>query len=118
MTVRALDPVTGDIITNGHQFISGIDEVKQTVGTRMRLFVGEYFRDVNEGTPWFQTILGKSGTLTAKNAAIKNRILNTPNVIQLTSFTATLNPDNRTYYVSVGILTTYGQLDFTTNGNI
>ena len=53
MTVRKLDE-NGDIVTSGVQFITERDEIAQTVKTRLRLFLGEYFRDTTDGTPWFE----------------------------------------------------------------
>lgn len=110
MTVRRLDPVTGDIVTSGQQFLTGIEEIAQTIETRLGLFLGEYFRDITEGTPWHQTILGKEGSLHSKEAAIRNRIVRTPGVVRITRFNADFNPDTRAYSVSVEAMTTYGEL--------
>lgn len=110
MTVRRIDPVTGGIATSGQHFISGIDEIAQTIRTRLELHLGEYFRDITEGTPWFQTILGKEGSLQAKEAAIRNRIIRTPGVVQITYFNADYTPENRTYRVTVEAMTIYGEM--------
>lgn len=113
MTVRLLDPDTGDIVTSGTQFTTGAEEVAQTVKTRLRLFLGEYFRDITDGTPWWESILGKEGSLTSKEAAIKNRIIRTDGVIQLTSFSTDFDIDTRVYSVNAGILTQYGETELT-----
>ena len=113
MTVRALDPETGDIVTSGEQFIDGAAEIGQTVKTRLRLFLGEYFRDVTDGTPWWESILGKEGTLSSKEAIIKNRIVRTDGVIQLLSFETDFDISTRVYTVSAGILTQYGETSIT-----
>lgn len=107
MTVRLLQ-ADGDITTSGQQFISGIEEVAQTVKTRLRLFLAEYFRDVTDGTPWFEQILGKEGSLASKEAAIKNRIVRTEGVKQLVSFSTDFEIGTRTYTVQAGILTEFG----------
>lgn len=117
MTVRVLDPVTGDIVTSGVQFTSGVDEVAQTVKTRLHLFYGEYFRDITDGTPWWEVILGKGGSLSSKEAAIKNRIVRTEGVVRLTSFSTTFDINTRVYTINAGILTVYGETELTvTNG--
>lgn len=117
MTVRLIDPDTGDIVTSGRQFTSGVEEIAQTVSTRLRLFLGEYFRDITDGTPWWESILGKNGTLSSKEAAIKNRIVRSPGVVRLTSFSTDFNIDTRQYTVTAGILTTFGETELTvTNG--
>lgn len=107
MTVRLLD-ANGDISTSGRQFTDEINEVTQTVTTRLRLFLGEYFRDVTDGTPWFEQILGKGSSLEGKEAAIKNRIIRTDGVTRLISFSTDFDIGTRTYTVNAGILTPYG----------
>ena len=113
MTVRLIDPDTGDIVTSGDQFIDGVEEIAQTVKTRLRLFLGEYFRDVTDGTPWWESILGKDGTLSSKEAIIKSRILRTDGVVRLVSFSTDFDINTRVYTVNAGILTTFGITELT-----
>jgi len=115
MTVRKLDE-NGDIVTQGTQFLTGIEEIEQTIRTRLRLFLGEYFRDMSDGTPWFEQILGKGTSMSAREAALRNRILRTPGVVRLTSFITDFNVDTRKYTVTAGALTTFGLLTVTENG--
>ena len=112
MTVRLLD-ADGDISTSGQQFATGREEIAQTVQTRLRLFLGEYFRDVTDGTPWWESILGKEGTLSSKEAIIKSRIIRTEGVEQLIEFSTDFDINTRAYSVSAGILTPYGETYFT-----
>jgi hypothetical protein len=114
MTVRAIDPVTGDIVTSGVQFITGRDEIAQTITTRLRLFSGEYFRDTRDGTPWFQVILEKSSTLTQKDAAIKRRIAETEGVINLLSYSTDFDINQRNYTVQCEVETQYGSVNVST----
>jgi hypothetical protein len=111
MTVRNIDKQTGDIVTSGIHFISGQEEIAQTITTRLRLFLGEYFRDVTDGTPWFQQILTKRGNLSAADSAIKLRIARTDGVVSLTSFNTDYDIDTRVYSVSAGVLTTFGEIN-------
>lgn len=117
MTVRKLDD-SGDIVTSGVQFITERDEIAQTVQTRLRLFLGEYFRDITEGTPWFDDggILGKGITNSQREAILRNRIIGTPGVIRLTSFSTSFDLATRVYSVTAGILTKYGVTELTVNG--
>lgn len=112
MTVRLLDE-SGDIVTSGTQFTSGAIEVAQTVKTRLRLYLGENFRNIQDGTPWWESILGKEGTLSSKEAVIKNRIIRTDGVVRIVSFTTEFNINTRAYSVKVGILTQYGETELT-----
>jgi len=117
MTVRIIDSETGDIVTSGRQFTGGVEEVAQTVKTRLRLYLGEYFRDINDGTPWWESILGKEGTLSSKEAAIKNRIVRTDGVVRLVSFSTDFDINTRVYTVNAGILTKFGVTELiVTNG--
>ena len=115
MTVRKLDE-NGDIVTQGSMFLTGREEIEQTIKTRLRLFLGEYFRDITDGTPWFEQILGKGTTLSAREAALRNRIVRTPGVVRLTSFSTNFDLNTRTYSVTAGALTTYGLITVTENG--
>lgn len=109
MTVRLLDE-NGDIVTSGTQFTSGVDEIAQTIKTRLALFYGENFRNVTEGTPWYESILGKGGSLASKEAALKSRILGTTDVIELLAFSTDFDSTTRSYSVSVTVYTTYGNV--------
>lgn len=115
MTVRALDE-NGDIVTRGTQFISGRDEIAQTIKTRLALFLGEYFRNIQEGTPWYEQILGKFVSLDTVEAVLRARIANTPGVIRLTSFRTDFDLDARKYSLTAGVLTQYGDLEVNYSG--
>lgn len=116
MTVRRIDPATGGIATSGQQFISGVDEIAQTIETRLRLFLGEYFRDTTEGTAWFQQVFAKNGTTSSKESVIRTRIAQTDGVIQLTSFETDFDVITRTYTVTAAVLTIYGEATINVTG--
>ncbi len=115
MTVRRLDE-NGDIVTQGRQFTGGVEEIEQTIRTRLRLFLGEYFRDITDGTPWFEQILGKGASMSARESALRNRIARSPGVIRLTSFSTDFDINTRKYSVTAGALTQYGLITVTENG--
>lgn len=117
MTVRALDE-SGDIVTRERGFISGREEIAQTIQTRLRLFLGEYFRDVRDGTPWFEQVLGKFASLTTVEAVLRSRIVNTPGVLRLTYFRTSFDLGNRVYGVSAGAMTKEGDVEIEFNGKI
>lgn len=108
MTVRLIDPETGDIVTRGVQFTTGQTEIAQTIATRLKLFKGEYFRDITDGTPWFQSILGKGGTFAQRDAYIKNRVIQTEGVAQLVQYDADFDQNSRAYPINMQVLTDYG----------
>lgn len=119
MTVRRIDPVTGDIATSGQQFIKpSAEAIAQRIRTRLNLFVGEYFRDITDGTPWFQVVMSKSTTLTQKESVLRTRIAQTNDVLQLIKFTTDFDIQTRRYNVSCIVLTEYGQIDVQTTGGV
>lgn len=79
--------------------------VAQNVSTRLQLWRGEWFLDLNEGTPWLQEILGKHD---AVDVVLRSRILETKGVLSITRFETILNPDKRRLTVTAEILTPYG----------
>lgn len=115
MTVRRLDS-NGDISTSGQQFINEQSEVAQTISTRLRLFRGEYFRDITEGTPWFQSILVKGANLSETDSIIRRVISQTDGVQQITSYNADFDLDTRQYKIDVSVLTIYGEISLTAEG--
>jgi len=116
MTTRALDEV-GDIVTSGTQFLTGdsAQEAAQNVTTRLKFFTNEWFLNMTDGTPWFDTngipgILGKSSrTLSSKESAIKQRILLAPSVAGMTSFSVDFELSERKLTVQAGIISKSGQ---------
>lgn len=59
ISVRALDSNHDPIYGNGqNNFLNDIQAVAQIIQTSLLLFQGEWFEDLNEGLPLFQSILG------------------------------------------------------------
>jgi hypothetical protein len=108
MRYRKLD-ADGDYVFGGQQadFYKDVPEVvAQAVLTRLRLFRGEWFLDLTEGTPLDQ-IVGKY-TAGTYDAAIRQRILTTQGVTALVAYSSNLNPDTRALSVAATITTQYG----------
>lgn len=97
----------GDIVTSGSTHISGAEAVGQLVKYRLRLFMGEYPFNINEGVDWMGKVLGKQDPYT-RESEIKRVIAGTPGVIQLSSFYTNLDSVTRKYTVICGIITEYG----------
>lgn len=68
--------------------------VGQSVQTRLLLWRGEWFLDTSEGTPWLQNILG-TRTKPVYDLAIQERILATPGVKSIVSYTSQLQPGRK-----------------------
>lgn len=106
MKYRALSP-TGD-----YQFgRAGIflqdspATVAQAIKTRLLLWSGEWFLDLTEGTPYETQILGH-GTQDTRDVAIKSRIVETPGVVELLSYSSSVS--GRSMKVDAQVLTQFG----------
>jgi len=112
MRYRKLSP-TGDYTFGNGQadfYKDQVEAVIQSVKTRLLLWLGEFFLDVEEGTPYLQGVIGKHDLLTRENV-IRKRILDTEDVTGITNFTSIIDPDSRKLSISVSVSTIYGNTD-------
>ena len=110
---RRLDD-NGDFVISGQVWIFDIEAIAQTISTRLNLFAGEYWRDVSDGTPWIEKILGKNNsanTLQSKSLLLKNRILNTDGVVSILEWSSDFSYFDRKFSVKATVLTEYGILE-------
>lgn len=104
MTIRQWDRESGDLVTSGSgQFLGGQDATAAGIYHRLRMFFGEHFLDITDGTPWFQSILGKAPQDVAE-AALKQRIASAPGVVALTTFSFDIDPGTRRITVGATVL--------------
>jgi hypothetical protein len=106
MRVRKVD-ANGDRVFGGDQaaFWRNVPEaVAQVVESRLNMWVGDWFLDLSDGTPYEQQVLGRY-TAHARDAVLQARILTTPGVNALKSYSSAL--DGREYSVSARIETAY-----------
>lgn len=114
----------GDMVfgkgSNGH-YRDQPEAVAQLVRTRLRLMLGEWFLDTTDGTPWLTKVLGKY-TEATRTLALKDRILSTPGVQSVDSYSAAFDPDKRVFNMQATITTIYGttavSAGITTQGNV
>lgn len=85
--------------------------VAQAVSTRLRLWYGEWFLDTADGMPWSERVLGAHTRL--RDAAIRRRVLNTPGVRKLNSYTSQVDGESRRFSVQMEIETAYGAATLT-----
>jgi hypothetical protein len=112
MRYRKLD-AQGDMIA-GHgsaDFITDIDAVAQAVRTRLLLFRGEWWEDIEDGLPLYQNIIGVRATQDAEAAMellVRDRILRTEGVSEILSLESSIDPQNRLITYKTAIKTVYG----------
>jgi hypothetical protein len=85
------------------------DAAGQLAQTRMALWLGQWFLNTPDGTPWLTKVLGKYKGST-RDAAIQARILGTPGVKAILAYASQLNRDTRVWNVQATIDTTFGQI--------
>ncbi len=83
------------------------DAVGQSVKTRLLLWLGEWYLNITEGTPYLQGILGKHSKEKA-DVTIQDRVLTTGGVVDVTEFVSTIEPNTRSYSDEFLIDTIYG----------
>lgn len=81
--------------------------VGQSVKTRILLWLGEWFLNTEDGTPYFQGILGKFSKQNA-DVVIQDRVTSTDGVVSIANYQSTIDPDNRAMTVQFDLNTIYG----------
>lgn len=108
MRYRQLD-AQGDYTVGLPFFVNSPQCVAQAISTRLKLWQGEWFLSSTAGTPWRQSILGRSVN---PDAFIKQTILGTQGVTSLVSYNSSLQAASRVLTVSGVVNTLFGQVPF------
>ena len=93
-------------------FYTDADAVSQAIETKLNLLEGEWWGDITDGLPFFQEIAGQLGTadsLIAINLIVQNRILDAPNIKEITTFSSTY--ESRKYSFSATVETDFGTVE-------
>ena len=112
MIVRKLDENGDFTFGRGRSdFLKDSPEaVAQCVKTRLALWQGQWFNDLDEGTPWIQSVLGKKQAI---ELVVRSRILETDGVTEILSFVTVLDSDSRAVTATATIRTRYGDVTIT-----
>jgi hypothetical protein len=85
--------------------------VAQAVQTSLLLFLGEWYLDLTQGTPYPTGVLGKHSQDQA-DATIRATVSQVQGVQSIASFSSTINPATRAYSVTQLVINTiYGQTE-------
>jgi len=109
MRYRKLD-ARGDRIFGHQQDDFYIDEpraVAQACMTRLMLYFGDWFLDTQDGTKWFESVLGY-GTESTRDLEIQSRVLGTLNCTGINDYVSTFDGATRAFRVSMMIETAFG----------
>lgn len=98
----------GQLVTSGdRQFVEDEEAIGRGAVYRLKMFRGEYFLDITDGTPWFQAILGKSADDQAE-VLLKRRLLTAPGVAGIANFSYEPDPAQRSLTVTADVVTNEG----------
>ena len=117
MRVRKLD-ANGDMVFGGSQaafYVDQAEAVGQIVYTRISLWLGQWYLNTADGTPWLTEILGKY-TSDSRDPAIRKRILDAPGVLDIIGYNSQFESNNRSWHVAAGINTIFGPVTITGSG--
>lgn len=83
-----LDPDTWDLAIVGGTvpLVKKSDAIRQNATQRLKIYQGEFFLDLTEGTPFYQSILGKRVDIFLIDQILQERIIDTPGIISLDEF--------------------------------
>jgi hypothetical protein len=105
MRYRPLD-ANGDYTVSVPFLANSAATVAQAIQPRLRLWLAEFFLDTSDGTPWLSEILGPRANQNP-DAAIKQRILGTPGVTSILSYSSNFNGGSRALTVTASVMTAY-----------
>lgn len=108
MRYRALDS-NGDYSfgrDSGNFLINSSACVAQSVQTRLQLWLGEWFLNPTDGTPWLQNVFGRFSKIVA-DMAIRARVLTTQGVTTISDYESSFDPVARTFSVKLSIATVF-----------
>lgn len=96
-----LDQFSHDLrIVNGKMVrVRGSDEVRQRVKVAIWHYIREYFLNVPDGVPWYESILGRKSGTDIVAQILRRRILQTPGVIRIVDFFVDFDTITRTFEV-------------------
>lgn len=110
MRYRKLD-VNGDMVFGQQQADFHINSplaVAQAVATRLRLQLGDWFLDTEDGTDWKGSILGNR-TGFVRDATIRARVIGTVGVNDIRDYSSGFEPNSRRFAAQMALETIYGR---------
>lgn len=84
------------------------DGVAQVVESRLNLWEGQFYLDLEEGTPYETQVLGRR-TEALRDPALRTRILQTPGVARIEAYASALDRATRRLTVQATIATIYSR---------
>lgn len=97
----ALDPVTNDLVFQDFDFalIDDTKQIMQNLAIRLRFILGEWYLDILQGIPYYEVFFRKAPNQIQIESILKQEIVNTRGIVELTAFESDFDQRKRIYYV-------------------
>ena len=95
----------------GLEYMEGLPAVVQAIKTKLLLLRNEWWEELEDGLPLFQKILLQRGTeegLKIVELTIRDRIMETPHVTDVSGYEADYDRSSRRYTATITVNTDYG----------
>ena len=113
MRYRKLDNNWDYVFGNSRDdYLTGTNAIVQAVQSRLKLLTNEWWEDLEDGLPLFQSFIGKNNSSSNKQSMdllVQRRIDDTPGVTGLTDFESKVI--NRQYIATATLNTIYGDTE-------
>lgn len=109
------DPITRDWYLTGttaDYYVNDARGIAQTIADRLALWQGEWWLDQSAGMAWLTAVLGYN-TQSLYDPAIREQILGTEGVSNITAYSSSLNKATRRLTVDYTVQTIYGSVSNT-----
>lgn len=96
-----LDPVSNDLVFRDFDFslVDDTKQIMQNLAIRLRFILGEWYLDITQGVPYFEVFFRKAPNQIQIESILKEEIVNTRGILELTSFESDFDSRNRVYSV-------------------
>lgn len=106
---------TGDYSfgSGGNDYADGNEAVAQAIKTKLLLFYGDWWENLGEGIPMFQSVLGQTNPDTIKSSLsmlVEQRIMEVQEVDNVKNIEIDYDRKNRTISMEVDVTTTSGEI--------
>lgn len=85
------------------------DAIAQHLAQRLKMWMGEWFRDLREGVPYLQQVLIKNADPVVLDSIFKSTIINTPGLVELTTFDISIDSRTRELKLTFGAINEDGE---------
>ena len=101
---------SGDLLISNYDLdiLSGVDQIAQNALIRLKFFLGEWFLDITAGMPYYQDFFIKAPNRIRVESVIKEEIINTDGILEITAFSSDFDAVSREFTVNFSALAVDG----------